>query len=203
MRLQAGLAGQLGFKGQDGSVGHRLQIGQRVDACAVVGRVGDRGQHLGQIAGGDTVDAQRIQSRGGQRAVGGHRVQCRQGQHIAGGLCQGFDFAHPVHLAGHGRTDGVVEQRQGRCGQARSHGGSDGSKVGTAGVGGSGVGGGAVGFGQDQAVGVDQGLHRSRVGQARGVDRVGAQRAGHGQPVVVGDAGDASLGKVCQRWRCA
>ncbi len=179
-----------------------LQLGLGACTRAVIVCCLQRGQHSGQIVGMHARDAQRGEvGCCGLRAGVGRRVH--DGVHGQG---QGFDFGDAVHLRGAGLADHVVQQALGRAvvGHGRGGAGPDGGVSAGRGVDvGRGIGVAAIGFGQDQAVGVDQGLHAGRVAQLCAGDGGGRQGALDGRLVARVNAGDACGGEVCQGGRSA
>ena len=179
-----------------------LQLRLGAHARAVVGGGLKRRQDAAQVVRMHACDAQGCEIGGRRRGRGAARCTGHDRIHGRG---HGFDVGHAVHLGRQGLPDHVVEQALGRstvghgCGRCRADG--------CVGTGrwvdvGRGVGIAAVGFGQDQVVGIHQGLDPDRGVDLHASDGRGGQRALDGGQVARLHTRHASGSKVAQAGRC-
>ncbi len=190
-QLQTRDAGQPVHDGVD----QGLQIAGLGDGAAIVGRGRDAGFQGIQLAGAHARCVQTQSLQIGQAQ--GLGVAC-SGSHDplhCGG--QGFNLADRVDFVGAEVADAAVQQLQAFNrqvgGSACTHGAVGGGRGVLARCQ---VGQGAIGFGQDEVVGVDDGLNfRTAVGQRAG-DRGRGQCALHGGQVLAVDPRDARKAEV-------
>ena len=179
-----------------------LQLRLGAHARAVVGGGLKRRQDAAQVVRMHACDAQGCEIGGRRRGRGAARCTGHDRIHGRG---HGFDVGHAVHLGRQGLPDHVVEQALGRS--TVGHGCGRCCADGCVGTGrwvdvGRGVGIAAVGFGQDQVVGIHQGLYPDRGVDLHASDGRGGQRALDGGQVARLHTRHASGSKVAQAGRC-
>ena len=169
-----------GVETADRAVDERLQGGQAVDLCAVVGARRNRRQHCGEVAVGHTAQAHAGQRCSRQGGVG--CAACSGGHDAGHGAGQCVDLGHAVHRGDHLCTQTVVQQGQRICalrralrGQADV--GADGRVLRGGWVCHGQVVGRTVGLGQDAVVGIDQGLQFGQRVHLRSSDAGAGQSA--------------------------
>ena len=167
-----------------------LQVRLAVHTGAVVVGGDDGRLHSGDVVGGDTGDAQRLQL--GHRHVG---RTCGVGHDSGHSIGQALNFGHGVHVGGVYAADDVAQQIGPNTWSDAGH--ADGgvlrcSRVCT------GVCGAAIGFGQDGGVSIDDALHVNAGVGGFAVDHGTGQSVTDGGQVVVVHAGHCRSGEVVQ-----